>query len=46
MKFLFASGYTARDLGATGVIAADLPFIHKPWTIADLARRVREVLDR
>ena len=46
MKFLFASGYTARDLGATGVIDADLPFIHKPWTIADLARRVREVLDR
>jgi two-component system NtrC family sensor kinase len=46
MKFLFASGYTARDLGATGAIDADLPFIHKPWTIADLARRVREVLDR
>src|SRR6185503_10207473 len=32
MKFLFASGYTARDVGATGEIDADMPFIHKPWT--------------
>jgi signal transduction histidine kinase len=46
MKFLFASGYTARDVGATGEIDADMPFIHKPWTIADFVRRVREVLDR
>jgi signal transduction histidine kinase len=45
MKFLFASGYTARDVGATGEIESDLPFIHKPWTVAEFARRVREVLD-
>jgi len=46
MKFLFASGYTARDVGATGEIDSDLPFIHKPWTVAEFARRVREVLDQ
>jgi signal transduction histidine kinase len=46
MKFLFASGYTARDVGATGEIEADLPFIHKPWTVAEFTHRVREILDQ
>jgi hypothetical protein len=45
MKFLFASGYTARDVGATGDIDAALPFIHKPWTLSEFVGRVREVLD-
>ncbi len=45
MKFLFASGYTQRDLGAIGDIDPALPFIHKPWTLSNFLRRVREVLD-
>ncbi|MBI4500342.1 MAG: response regulator [Gemmatimonadetes bacterium] len=46
MKFLFASGYTARDIGATGDIDPSLPFIHKPWTLDDFLRRIREVLTK
>jgi len=45
MKFLFASGYTARDIGSTGDIDAGVPFIHKPWTLSEFVTRVREVLD-
>src|SRR5207237_465401 len=39
MKFLFTSGYTARDLGSTE-IDPSVPFVHKPWTVEDLLKRV------
>ena len=44
VPFLFASGYERDDLDK-GALAAELPFIAKPWTLADLVKRVREVLD-
>jgi len=43
---LFTSGYTARDVQETAALDPGLPFLAKPWTIAELLRRVREVLDQ
>jgi PAS domain S-box-containing protein len=42
--FLFASGYSDPDRAA-GLDPA-VPLLHKPWTGADLLRKVRELLDR
>jgi two-component system cell cycle sensor histidine kinase/response regulator CckA len=44
VPFLFASGYERDDLEQDD-LAAELPFIAKPWTLADLVKRVREALD-
>ena len=44
VPFLFASGYDRDDL-EQDALAADLPFIAKPWNLPDLVKRVREVLD-
>jgi two-component system cell cycle sensor histidine kinase/response regulator CckA len=44
-KILFTSGYTDRDVRQTGAIDPALPFIHKPWTVAALLSKIREVLD-
>jgi PAS domain S-box-containing protein len=44
-RILFTSGYTARDVNERMPIDPDIPFLAKPWTITDLVRRVREVLD-
>ncbi len=46
VRILFTSGYAARDAQATQTLDPGLPFLAKPWTIADLLRLVREVLDR
>jgi CheY-like chemotaxis protein len=43
---LYMSGYTDDAVIRNGVLAEDMAFIHKPFTIAALAQRVREVLDR
>ena len=46
IKCLFASGFTA-DLPSHGVITADdINFLGKPYTRHQLARKVREVLER
>ncbi len=44
-KVLFTSGYPARDVRERTPLEPDVPFLAKPWTIDDLIRRVREVLD-
>ena len=44
-RILFTSGYTARDASDRAALDPALPFLPKPWTIADLLRKVREVLD-
>jgi CheY-like chemotaxis protein/two-component sensor histidine kinase len=44
-KILFTSGYTDRDVRQAGAIDPALPFIHKPWTVAALLSKIREVLD-
>jgi two-component system cell cycle sensor histidine kinase/response regulator CckA len=46
VRVLFTSGYTARDVQETKALDPALPFLAKPWTISDLLRRVREVLDQ
>ncbi|MBI4541674.1 MAG: PAS domain S-box protein [Gemmatimonadetes bacterium] len=45
-KILFTSGYTDPGSQETASLPPGLPFLAKPWTINDLLRRVREVLDR
>ncbi len=45
VRFLFASGYTSQDTAERMGLDPRLPFLPKPWTLADLVRRVREVLD-
>ena len=45
LKRLFMSGYTADVIAHQGVLAEGLQFIHKPFSLPDLAAKVREVLD-
>ena len=42
---LFTSGYAARTLDEQRLRVGSVPFLAKPWTVADLLRRIREVLD-
>ena len=44
-KVLFTSGYPARDVHERTPLEPGVPFLAKPWTIHELVRRVREVLD-
>jgi PAS domain S-box-containing protein len=46
LKSLFMSGYTAGAIGHHGVLDADVSFIQKPFSINELAAKVRETLDR
>ena len=41
---LFISGYTASVLGSQGVLDPGVHFLHKPFSVQDLARKVDEVL--
>jgi len=43
-KCLFMSGYTADIIGRYGVLDEGLNFISKPFSLPDLAAKVREVL--
>jgi two-component system, cell cycle sensor histidine kinase and response regulator CckA len=45
IKCLFISGYTANVIAHHGVLDPDINFIQKPFTIKQLAVKVREVLD-
>jgi CheY-like chemotaxis protein len=45
MKVLFMSGYTDDAVVLRGVLTKQMPFVQKPFTILQLARRVRAVLD-
>jgi PAS domain S-box-containing protein len=44
-RMLFTSGYAARDVHERSMLDHGVPFLPKPWTIAELLRKVREVLD-
>ncbi|MFQ5705015.1 MAG: ATP-binding protein [Gemmatimonadales bacterium] len=46
LSVLFTSGYSWPDLQESAVLEPDMPFLHKPWTVAELLGRVREVLDK
>ncbi|UCD23520.1 MAG: response regulator, partial [Gemmatimonadota bacterium] len=46
IKIMFASGYSKRDIEECAVLDTKIPFLHKPWTLAELLSRVREALDQ
>lgn len=43
---LFMSGYTADVIAHQGVLEEGIQFIHKPFTIKDLAAKIRETLGK
>jgi PAS domain S-box-containing protein len=45
MKILYTSGYTDDAILRHGVLGEGAQFISKPFTMTDLTRKVREVLD-
>ncbi len=45
LKVLFMSGYTEDAIVHRGVLAANTPFINKPFSADGLVAKVREVLD-
>ncbi len=45
IRILFTSGYTSDAVVRDGVLDADVGFLAKPYTIAALAAKVRELLD-
>ncbi len=46
LKVLFMSGYPADVIANRGVLGDSVNFIAKPFSVAGLAERIREVLDR
>jgi CheY-like chemotaxis protein len=45
LKVLFTTGYTRNAVVHNGVLDAGVHLIGKPYTLEDLALRVREALD-
>jgi CheY-like chemotaxis protein len=46
LRTLFMSGYTPDILGHQGVLDEGIAFLRKPFTMAELAGKVRDVLDQ
>ncbi len=45
LRVLYISGYTDNAISALGVLTANTALLEKPFTLEELARRVRKVLD-
>ncbi|MCP4217149.1 MAG: response regulator [bacterium] len=45
IEILYASGYTDKHLKHTGALDEGIHFIHKPYSIEDLGKKIREVLE-
>ena len=46
LKCLFMSGYTANVIAHHGVLDEGVHFLQKPFSLKDLASKVRQALDR
>jgi PAS domain S-box-containing protein len=46
LKVIYMSGYTDNVIAHHGILDENTPFIQKPFTIRDLAVKVREILDQ
>lgn len=46
VRALLMSGYAGKAIAHHGLVDPDVAFLQKPFTLDDLARKVREVLDR
>lgn len=46
LRILFASGYTDNHIVHSGALKSGMNFLQKPYSIGELSRRVREVLDK
>ena len=46
MKVLYMSGYTGDAIVHHGILIEGINYIQKPFTVEDLVRKVREVLDK
>ena len=45
LKVLFMSGYTEKAISSGGVMPPNTGFVEKPFTVEQLMRRLREILD-
>ena len=45
IKVLFMSGYTANVIAHQGILDEEVHFIQKPFSMNDLATKVREALE-
>jgi DNA-binding response OmpR family regulator len=45
-KVLYMSGYTDNTIVHHGVLEKGIDYIQKPFSMEELARKVREVLDK
>ena len=45
LKVLFTTGYTRNAIVHNGMLDADVAFVAKPFTVEQLARKVRKLLD-
>lgn len=46
LKFLFMSGYPAKAIAHHGILDQGINFLQKPFTMNDLASKVREALEK
>jgi len=46
LRCLYMSGYTANVVAQRGVLEEGISFIQKPFTLAQLASKVREALEK
>jgi DNA-binding NtrC family response regulator len=46
MKVLYMSGYVKNFISYQGILGKGADYIQKPFTVNELAKKVREVLDR
>ncbi len=46
MKVLYMSGYVKNFISYQGILEEGIEYIQKPFTVIELAKKVREVLDK